>query len=435
MIVLTQPPNALILTRVNMMKLAKIKQLFPDDSPDSVEDEFVSILQSDKFKTAVTDRKRIAIAVGSRGIANLPMLVSKLVEHLKGLGIEPVITPAMGSHGHATAQGQEMVLNKLGISAETVGAKILSSMDVISLGRIQLDGCEFPAYVDKIAWQSDGVILINRVKPHTDYVGRYESGLVKMATVGLGNHKSAEQIHSLGISGLKKLMPSLAEVILGDDKIIGGLAITENALHKTADLTWLNANEILDTEPGILQKVRTLMPHFPINDIDLLIIKQMGKDISGVGIDTKIVGRIMIWGEEELSRPNIELIGLCDITDASYGNALGIGLADFITKRLFDRIDWHALKENILTATFYQRGKTPLVLADEREIITVANSHFQGRGRENPRVIIIKDTLNLSDMYVSEGVLDELENTGDIEIISEPQEIRFDDNNKIIAEL
>jgi len=418
-----------------MLKLAKIKQLFAHRELNSPPEEFLSLLKSVKFNSAVSGRKRIAIAVGSRGISNLVTFVSKLVGYLTDVGIAPIIVPAMGSHGYATEDGQEMVLNKLGIDKDSVGAEIISSMDVISIGQVEMDGRQFHAYVDRSAWElADGIILINRIKPHTDFVGRYESGLVKMATVGLGNHKGAEQIHSLGTRGLKELTPSLAEVILNNDKVIGGFGIVEDAYHNTAGLHWLNSDEILATEPAILKEAESLMPHFPINDIDLLIIKQMGKDISGVGIDTKIIGRLMITGQPEPPSPRIELVGVCDLTDASYGNALGIGLADFTTKQLFDKIDFQALKENVLTTTFYQRGKVPPVLEDEREIVEVSLRHLKRRGSKSVKVIIIKDTLNLSDMYVSEDILDELKNRDDVEIISELEEIAFDDSNKIIAD-
>ena len=418
-----------------VLRLARIRQLFPQKGLDSPEQELISLLQSEGFNNAIAGRRRICVAVGSRGISNLAILVRALVSHLRLAGREVFVVPAMGSHGHARADGQKMVLESLGISQSTVGVEIVSSMEVISVGQVELDGRQFQAYVDRAAWeQADGIILMNRIKAHTDFVGQYESGLVKLSTVGLGNHEGAKQVHAPGTRGLKKLMPALAQVILSHEKIVGGLGIIEDSYHQTAGLHWLNRDEILPREPALLKEAISLTPRFPINDIDLLIIKQMGKEISGVGIDTKVVGRLMVAGEPEPSSPNIDLMAICDITDASYGNALGVGLADFITQRLLDRIDFHALHENILTETFYGRGKIPLTFADERAILEVGLNHFRKRGREKARVIIIRDTLNLSDMYVSEGVLEELEDYSGIEIISELQEVRFDENNRIIAD-
>ncbi len=418
------------------LKIIKIRQLFPHHHLDQPSERFLSLLKGEKFSTAIAGRKRIAIAVGSRGISDIAIFVNEMVRYLKSIGVKPFIIPAMGSHGFATAEGQKMVLSKLGLKENKIGTEIVSSMDVLTIGKVRMDDRQYPVYVDKTGWErADGIILINRIKPHTDFVSRYESGLVKMATVGLGNHEGAEQVHCLGVRGLKELMPAMAKVVFGKNKIIGGFAIIEDAYHKTAGLYWLNRDEIFDREPLLLRRAKALMPHLPAKEIDLLVIKQMGKDISGVGVDTKTIGRLMIWGQKELTLPKIELIGICDITDKSYGNAIGIGLADFVTEKLFKKINFDSLKENIFTATFYQRGKIPIVLCNERQIIEVSLRHFQKRGRENPRVVIIKDTLNLSTVYVSQAVLDEMRNKDGIKLLSRPQEIKFDNRDNIVAEL
>jgi len=417
------------------MKFAKIRQLFPHNALTSVEQTLSETLGSSKFRTAISARKRVAIAVGSRGISNIVTIVKALVAALKDAGVEPFIVTAMGSHGSATADGQAAVLEKLGINESAVGAKIHSSMDVVTLGEVEIHGRAFPVYVDKAAWQSDGVILVNRVKQHSDFTAKYESGLVKMATVGLGNHEGASQVHSLGTVGLKELMPAIAEVVFGNGKVIGGFAVVEDAYHECAGIDWLGHDEIMAREPELLEKAKALIPHFPVEDIDLLIIKRMGKDISGVGIDPKVIGRMMIRGEEEPATPRIELIGICDISTASCGNALGVGLGDFITRELFDKIDFQAIKENILTSTFYQRGKTPIVLENEREIIEVVQGHFERRGRDRIKAIMIKDSLHLSQVYVSEGILEEISGSDKIEILSDLQEIEFDDQGRIIADV
>jgi hypothetical protein len=416
------------------MKFAKIRQLFEHNGLALVEDVLACLLDSSKFQKAIEAKRRIAIAVGSRGISNIATIVKVLVGHLKDFGIEPIIVPAMGSHGSATAEGQAEVLNKLGINERTVGAEVRSSMDVIRLRDVEMNVRSFGVYVDRAAWQSDGVVLINRVKQHSDYTGRYESGLVKMAAVGLGNHEGASQVHSAGIVGLKELIPALAEVVLGSNRVIGGFALVEDAYHETAEIHWLNSDEIMPREPDLLEKAKALMPHLPVDDIDLLIIKQMGKDISGVGIDPKTIGRLMIRGEPEPAAPRIELIGICDISGASCGNALGIGLGDFITRELFDKVDFQAVKENILTSTFYERGKIPIVLENEREIIEVAQSHFERRGKDKIRAIIIKDTLNMAEIYVTEPVMDAIAESGKVEIVELAEEIVFDSDDKIIAD-
>lgn len=416
------------------MKLARIRQSFSNRALQSPRDEISTLLNQGKFKGALAGRKRVAIAVGSRGISNIVVLVKELVESLKQAQIEPVIVPAMGSHGGAMAEGQVAVLKKLGISEQSVGAKIVSSMEVKTLGHAEMDGEQYPVYVDSEAWQTDGVIFLNRVKTHTDFDSRYESGLVKMATVGLGNHAGATQVHSLGVPGLKTLMPRLARVVFNDSKVIGGIAVIEDAYHETAGVHWLGRDEILDNEPQLLEESKSLMPTFPCDDIDLLIVGQMGKNISGVGMDTKVLGRLMIDGEPELPRPNITLIGLCDITDESYGNALGVGLADFITRRLYDKIDYDALKKNILTASFYQRGKIPLIMEHERELMEVCLTHLARRGKRQPKVAVIKNTLQLADMYVSQAILDETKGGSDIEVTESLREIAYDDSDTIITD-
>jgi len=416
------------------MKFAKVRHLFEHNALGSVEETMIATVESDEFRKAVAGRGRVAIAVGSRGISDIVTIVRTLVAGLKDADVEPFIVTAMGSHGSATAQGQAKVLEKLRINEESVGAKIHSSTDVVTLVEVEMNGRAFPVYVDKAAWQSDGVILVNRVKQHSDFTAQYESGLVKMATVGLGNHQGASQVHSIGTAGLKELMPAIAEVVFGSDKVIGGFAVVEDAYHECAGIDWLGHDEIMAREPELLEKAKALMPHFPVEDIDLLIIKRMGKDISGVGIDPKVIGRMMIRDEEEPSTPRIELIGICDISSASCGNALGVGLGDFITRELFDKIDFQAIKENILTSTFYQRGKIPIVLENEREIIEVAEGHFERRGKGRIKAIIIKDSLHLSQVYVSEGILGEIAGSENVEIIGELQEIEFDDQSRIVTD-
>jgi len=418
-----------------MLKLARIKQKFTKKGLDEPGRYFRSLLAGSRFSTAISDRQRIAIGVGSRGISNLPVFLRELADYLKQAGRKAFIVPAMGSHGSATAAGQKKVLENLGIDEKTVAAPIVSSMEVVSIGEVRLGHKRYPVYTDKVAWEeSDAVLLINRVKPHTDFTGRYESGLVKMATVGLGNHKGAGQVHSLGAYGLEVLMPKLAKAVFGAGKLIGGFAIVEDAYHDTAEVHWLDGSEILAAEPSLLERAKTFMPKLPIEDIDLLIIRQMGKEISGVGIDTKIIGRMMVPDRPEPASPRIGLIGVCDITDASYGNAMGVGLADFITKGLFERIDFQALRENVLTSTFYLRGKIPIVLDDERQMISVAVEYFKKRRKREIKAVIIENTLNLSQVYVSEAVLEQLKERDDIEITGRLKEIAFDDNNRIAVE-
>jgi hypothetical protein len=271
-------------------------------------------------------------------------------------------------------------------------------------------------FMDSHAFKADGIILINRIKPHTDYHGRYESGLVKMAVIGLGKHDQALEIHRFGVPGLRDLIPQCAEKIFATGKILGGVAIVENAYEQTALIEVLPVEAILSQEPRLLNVARTFMPALPSDNIDLLIVDWMGKDISGVGIDTNIIGRIEIRGEKEPDHPRIKAIFARDLTAKSHGNALGVGLSDVISRRLYDKINFHALLENAYTSSFLSRAKVPIVAESDKEAIDAAlrSCGVVAEGRE--KIMRIRDTLHLEEIYVSEELLEELRSQPNIEI-------------------
>lgn len=353
---------------------------------------------------------RIAIAVGSRGITNLVTMVKTVIDSVKQRGGNPFIVPAMGSHGGANAAGQTAVLASLGITGESMGIPILSSMDVVELPRGDLDN---RVYMDRHSYNSDGVILINRVKPHTDYRGPHESGLAKLCVVGLGKHAQALEIHSRGVEGLRDLVPATARRIIATGKIIMGLAVIENARDETALIKGLKPGAIMREEPALLQQARKNMPSLPVDRLDVLIIDRMGKDISGTGIDPNIIGRIRIRGQQDPDTPCIKNIVVTDITPASHGNALGVGLADIITRNLFEKIDFHATYENIFTTTFLERGKIPVVAETTARALEVALSASGPPPPGEERIMRIKDTLHLVEMYVSLAVFNDIEDRVD----------------------
>ncbi len=273
--------------------------------------------------------------------------------------------------------------------------------------------------MDKYAWESDGIILINRVKPHTDYHGRYESGLVKMSVIGLGNEKQAEAIHRYGVHGLTDMIPLVAKQIFSTGKILGGIALVENAYDNTMIINALRADEFFEKEPGLLDKARTNMPALPVSDIDVLIIDQIGKDISGVGIDTNIIGRMKIAGQQEPVMPDIKAIVLLDLTEASHGNAIGIGLSDVITRKLYDRIDFSSTYTNAITSSFIERAKIPVIANNDKEAFKIAlrSCGYLEKGKE--KIIRIKDTLHLDEIYVSQSIMDLIRGKDGIESINE----------------
>ncbi|MCK5072715.1 MAG: hypothetical protein KAQ98_04760 [Bacteriovoracaceae bacterium] len=397
-------------------KLIKVKIHFKSNRIDDV-----SAAVDSEFKKKFPKIKkgaRIGIACGSRGISNLQEIVKRTVENVKKSGGEPFIIPAMGSHGGARADGQKKVLESLGITEKQVGASVVSSMEVIELKN---DGLPVRVYFSKDAWKSDGTILINRIKPHTDFHSSHESGLVKMSVIGLGKHEGALEIHSFGVCGLKNHMPNAAKVIMESGKIIMGLALVENSFDETAVVKALSADEILSYEPSLLQIARKNMPCLPSNEIDLLVVKNQGKDISGTGMDPNIIGRMKIRDVPEPTSPCIKSIIVTDITDGSHGNAVGVGFADVITKKLFDKIDFQATYENVITSTFLERGKIPIVADNPQKACETAIRSLGEFDPDKIRIVYIKDTLHLSEIYVSKAVYEDIKD--EVTTISDYAEI------------
>ena len=371
----------------------------------------------------------VAVAVGSRGISNLQGIVREAVECLKSFGVKPFIIPAMGSHGGATDQGQAATIASYGITEKEIGCPVRSSMEVVEL---ESGGLEHELYMDRHAHESDGVLLINRVKLHTDFRGKYESGLVKMAVIGLGKEKQAAAIHQFGVVGLRDYIPRAAARIFETGKVIAGLAIAENAYEDTAKLELIPSGEIMQREPKLLKYARDQMARLPVEELDVLIVDRMGKDVSGSGLDTNVIGRLRIIGEDEFESPRIGAIMVDDLTEASHGNAIGMGLADVITWKLFDKIDWKATYRNLITSTFLERGKMPLIGRTAAEAFDHALRSCGGVKREEARIIRIKDTLHLTEIYGSRAVCAELREREDIEILDEEVEM-FDGGGHLRA--
>ena len=400
------------------LKLYRVKQHFSKDHISHVQsvvrDELARYTQqTNKIKAGM----RIAIAVGSRGIANIDLIIKALVNDLKARSAEPFIVPAMGSHGGANAAGQAEVLASYGITAESMGVPVLSSMEVVSLPQGDLP-C--PVFQDKNAHEADGIILVNRIKVHTDFHGVYESGLIKMSVIGLGKHAQAKTIHQYGSNGLRHLMPRVARQILQNSKIIMGLAIVENAYEQTMLIKAIDAVDIEHEEPRLLEICRQNMPHLPVDNLDVLIVDQIGKNISGTGMDTNIIGRIRIRGEEEPAGPDINRLIACDLTAGAHGNAAGMGLADFITRRLQEKIDFAATYENTITSAFTERGKMPIVAETDAQAYEYATRTWGDIKPEDAAIIRIQDTLHLDILYVSEAVWRKIKDRPNISLLDEP---------------
>src|SRR5688500_16586509 len=384
------------------MKLHRVRQEFPRPRVASEMIEATTRAELERCGVRIAPGDSIAIACGSRGIANVDRIAKCVVQWVRAAGGKPFIIPAMGSHGGATAGGQAAVLETYGINQERMGCPIRSSMEVVDLradGRGSHGAQERDVlFMDRQAWQSDGVIVINRIKPHTDFHGEFESGLVKMTVIGLGKEKQARAMHAWGIIGLRDMVPPMARRVVETGKILLGVGIVENAYDETAMIEAIASQDFFAREPEWLVIAKQNMPRLPVEDIDVLIIDQLGKNISGTGIDTNIIGRIRIEGQPEPSTPRIKAIVVGDLTPETHGNACGVGLADVVTRRLADKIEFKTTYTNIITSGFLERGKLPVVAETDEHALEIALRAAGCIDAENARVIRIRDTLHLSEI-------------------------------------
>lgn len=377
---------------------------------------------------------RLGVAVGSRGIRDIATVVRAAIDFLKGRGARPFILPAMGSHGGATADGQRQLIAHYGVTEEAMGCPVQAEMETRSLGRTA-SGVE--VRVAETAWQSDGVLLVNRVKPHTDYKGPLESGLAKMCAIGLGKYDGAREIHRhLFTVGLGEAIRGVAETVVATGRILGGIALLENAYHETARVVGVPARALFETEEGLLVEARRLMGRLPLDEIDVLVCDRLGKNISGAGLDTNVIGR-SVYGytagqawREGMAR--ILRIAVMDVSDESDGNAVGMGLVDFVPERFAKRVDHGVTRLNALTSCCPTSAKTPVVLADDREAILAAIRTSPVRP-EGPRVVYVRDTLELESVLVSEACRPLVEGREGIEVVSGPAPLRFDDHGRLLS--
>lgn len=345
----------------------------------------------------------VAIAVGSRGIRDLTTVVARVAAWVSSQDATAFLVPAMGSHGGATAEGQAEVLRSYGLGE--LGLEIRASMEVVELPCGDLP---VPVVFDAAAARADATVVVNRVKPHTDFHDRYESGVMKMAAIGLGKRTQAEALHAFGVHGLRALMPRVARQVLDHANVVLGVAIVENSRDETMLVEAIPAAAVPEREPELLAIAAANMPRLPIDELDVLLIDRMGKDISGVGMDTNVIGRIMIDGEPDPPTPTIRMIGCASLTEASHGNACGVGLADVVTQRLAGSIDWGATRTNIVTSGFLLRGKLPVVADDDAQLWEFCLRGAGVRDTGTVRAVRIVDTLHCDEFWVSDVVLAEL---------------------------
>ncbi|MCY3906752.1 MAG: DUF362 domain-containing protein [Anaerolineaceae bacterium] len=364
--------------------------------------------------------KSVAIGIGSRGIARISEIAACLARLVKDSGGFPFIVPAMGSHGGGTAEGQLEVLAGLGVTGDSVGCPLRATMDVVVVGSTEQG---WPLHLDRNVAEADALIVANRIKVHTDFHGPHESGLLKMLAIGLGKERGAAWIHRYGVPGLREMMPQIGTALLQHVNLLAGVATIEDGYHRPVELSVFSAEDLVAGEQCMLQRSRELMPRLPVDDIDLLVIDRMGKEISGAGMDTNIIGRWMMEGEPEPEAPRVRAIVVLDLTEATHGNATGIGLADFMTRRLYEKIDLPLTTLNVFTSGGLLRGKLPLVYEDDEQTIDMALRHVFRKNpedRESARVVRISSTLDLESVQVSPSVLRDIQDAPDLISATEP---------------
>ncbi len=409
-------------------KVVKVRQSFLRPRVGDVEAALREELGRDEIASRVRPGMEVALTAGSRGIAEINVILRSLVAILKEMGAKPFIVPAMGSHGGATAEGQVEILRSLGVTEEFCGAPIRSSMDVVELGETARG---VPVYMDRISHESDGVVLVNRIKAHTDFRGPIESGLLKMASIGLGKHKQALTLHGYGVEGIRDFMVEVGREVVDSGKVLFGVASVENAYDEPALLEAIPPAHIPRREEELLAEYKGLMPELPVGEIDVLFVDALGKNYSGTGMDTNVIGRFRIPGVEEPERPEAKYVVVGDVSEESHGNALGVGLADLTTRRLFEKLDRRAMNANVLTSTFLERAKVPMVLENDRETLEAAIRCNWGVPPGETRFVRIPNTLHLEYLYVSENLIDEVLQNADAEVVSEPEDLRFDTDGNL----
>ncbi|WP_136601351.1 nickel pincer cofactor-dependent isomerase, group 22 [Salinigranum halophilum] len=374
----------------------------------------------------------VGITAGSRGIEDLPAVLEAIVSELQSRGLEPFVFPAMGSHGGATPEGQRETLATLGITPERLGCEIRSSLAVDQVGS---DSTGRPVYAAEDALEADAVLLVNRVKLHTDFEGDVESGLCKMAVVGLGKQRGADNMHNAALDrGFAEVIPEWAGILIEETPIVGGVGIIENAEERAAAIEGVPAADILDVEPDLLARSKELFPELPVDDLDLLVVDEMGKEVSGTGLDTNVIGRVNFLGQVELDTPALSRVYVRSLTPASHGNALGMGLADLVHRNVAAAVDFDDTYVNIVTSGEPSRAKLPFVVPSDATAFVLSASMTGVASASELRIARIENTLTPEELWVSKPVAEELADRDDVHV-HEDQPWEFDEHGELAMPL
>lgn len=418
---------------MKLQRMVRIRQNFPERKLPDVAAAVRAEMEAAEWAKAVPAGSRIAVGVGSRGISNIAVITKAVIDFWKSRDAQPFIIPVMGSHGAASAEGQADVLAHYGITGQTMGAPVVSSLEVVKIGTTP-EGIDVS--MDRTGLESDGVMLLSRVKWHTSFEGKLESGVHKMMAIGLGKWEGAKRYHAWSLRiGMERVIRGVGEVVLGTGKMLGGLAILEDAYHNTAEVHALGVAGMAEREEELLQRTKGWKANVPVKEVDLLIIDEMGKNISGTGMDAKVINR----GPQGPNKwPGVPIVGRIftrDLTDMSYGNAIGIGLTDIVTDQLFNKIDFNATWINSLTASNPMPSKAPIHFPTDRECLEKILPTCGKLDTSDCSIVWIRNTMELGEMLASENLIAELEQNQHIEFLSEPQEVEFDEAGNLIGVL
>lgn len=416
-----------LLDPIAVPKVVKVRQAFERPVVSDVIGELAARLAAKNVLAGIKPGQQIAITCGSRGIANLPAMVRFLAGAVKLAGAYPFLVPAMGSHAGATAEGQKNMLIGMGFSEEYIGAPIRSSMETVEVG---ISSTGYPVFFDKHAFCADGTIVINRIKPHTAFRGPVESGLMKMVTIGLGKQKGADICHELGLGTAAENIPAMAGVSLARGNILFGVGILENAYHETCRIEVLKTAEIEAAEPALQAESKRLSPRLYFDKFDVLIIDEIGKNISGTGFDTNVVGRYHT--PYAYGGPDITRVAILDVADLSHGNANGVGMADFTTSRVFDKFSFEDTYPNALTSTLPLGVKIPMMLKSDRQAIQACIKTCNRLDKNNVTLVRIKNTLAVDEIEVTENLAASAGDNRKLTIVGKPYALPFNAGGNLV---
>lgn len=407
---------------IELPRMVHVRQKFKTQKVASVSQTVAEQFKRAEVRAGIKPGMRIALGVGSRGIANIAECVKQVVAELKTLGAEPFVFPAMGSHGGATAEGQRQVLEDYGVVESYVGCPIRSSLEVVELG--QVDG--MPVYMDKLASEADGFAFVCRIKPHTNFRAPIESGIVKMMTIGMGKITGATELHTYGMDSFGELLPKAARFIMSKKRFLFGVGMVENAADETALIEAVPAEQLWEREPVLQAKAKEMMARLYFDEVDVLIIETMGKNISGSGFDPNITGRNSRFIEWNM-KPLVKKIAVLGLTPETHGNATGLGLADVITMRLYKELDITKTYTNVIASTYLDGAVIPMIMNTDEDAIRLAVKTVVRVKPEDCRIVRIRNTLELVDIQVSEPLMAQVRaNPSLFEVVGEPQPLKFD---------